>query len=96
MGDYCDLDKTQLRIKRNMKRETRKTIVKEVGESHQVTIVKISKIKKDKTIMRERGILTTLIKRLVRTQGEENDINPELRKRVDGRNHQINQVQWRP
>ena len=41
-----------------MKLDTQKTRVKEVGQSHQVTIVLKLKNKKDKTITHERGILT--------------------------------------
>ena len=78
-----------------MKRETWKTIVKEVGQSHQVTIVLKLKSNKDKTITRERDILIRLIKRLVTPQIEEDDIKPKGRKRGDGRIHQIHQAQCR-
>ena len=57
MGDLCEMDKIQLWLKRKTKQETRKTIVKEVGQAHQVTIVLKLKRKKDNTITRERDIL---------------------------------------
>ena len=44
-----------------MKQETRKKRVKEVGQAQQVTIVLKLGAKKDKTITRERGILTLLL-----------------------------------
>ena len=78
-----------------MKRDTWNTRVKEVGQAHQVTIVLKLRADKDKNITRERDILTCLIKRLVTPQREEDDINPEGRKRGDKRSHQINKVQWR-
>ena len=70
-----------------MKLGTWKTRVKEVGQSHQVTIVLKLNSNKDNTIKRERGILTRLIKRLVTPEREEDDINPEGRKRRYGRIH---------
>ena len=51
-----------------MKQETWKTRVQEVGQAHQVTIVLKLGADKDKTITRERDILTCLIKRLVTLQ----------------------------
>ena len=66
-----------------------------MGQAHQVIIVLKLKRKKDKTIMRERVILIRLIKWIVTPQREENDTNPEGRKRGDGRILQIHQVQWR-
>ena len=95
MGDSCELYKIQMLLKRKMKRETRKTRVKEVGKPHKVTIVLKLMGKKDKTITRERGILTRSIKRLVTPQREEYDISTKERKRGYNRSHQIHQVQWR-
>ena len=64
-----------------MKQETWNAIVKEVGQSHQVTIVLKLKIKKDLTITCESDISTGLIKRLVPPQREENKIKYYGRKR---------------
>ena len=61
----------KLWLKTNMKRETRKKIVNEVGQAQQVTISLNLEIKKDKTITCERSILTRLIKRLITTQRDE-------------------------
>ena len=54
------MDKTQLKIRKNMKQETWKTVVKEVVQAHQVTIVLKLKRNNDKTITRESGILTDM------------------------------------
>ena len=66
-----------------------------MGQAHHVTIVLKLREKQDNTITRERGILTRLIKRLIKFQREEYYINPEGRKRIEGGIHQIHQFQWR-
>ena len=78
-----------------MKLDTRKTRVKEVGQSQLVTIVLKLRVKKYKTITHERGVLTHLIERLVPPQREEYAINTKEINRGDGRSHKIHQVQWR-
>ena len=60
MGDCCELDKIQLKIRINMKQEKCKARIKEVFQSHQVTIILNLKNNKYKTIMHERVILTNI------------------------------------
>ena len=95
MGDCYDMDKIKLRLNREIKRETRKIIIKEVGQAYQVTRVLKLRAKKDKTITRERGILSRLFKRIVTPQRDKNDIKPKVRKIGDDRSHQIYRVQWK-
>ena len=66
-----------------------------MGQAYQVTIVLNIRAKKDKTITRERGILTRLIKLLVTPQREENDTKNKWRNRGDDRRHKIHQFHWR-
>ena len=93
-GFLCDGQDQKVTQERSEKRYT-KTRMKEVSQPHQVTIVLKLRAKKDKTITREKDILTHLIKRLDTPKIEEDDIKTEGKKRGDGRIHQIHQVQWR-
>ena len=65
-----------MRLKIEMKQDTRKTRIKEVVQAYQVTIVLKIRSKKYKTITCERDVLTHLIKRLITPQREENDTKP--------------------